>query len=316
MNMFNVLSITGVIFIVIALGYLSVQRALLSESDLKVLGKYVMSFALPALVFRAVSSREINEIINIGYLGAYLIGTLAVFIAGYLWSRRISGNNAIQSTFQGMAISCANSGFIGYPIVLIAMPSVAATALALNMIVENLVIIPMILIMAEYASGGEVQGIKLARQISKRIIRNPIILGLMAGLVVSLLNIQLPAIITEPVNIIASSSAALSLVVIGGTLSGLKLKSVDFQIITMVFGKLVLHPLAVWAGIGLMAIAGYLIADEQLRSAAIIIAATPAMGIYPILAQQYGQEKVAALSMFIMTLLSFFTISLLLLLIA
>ena len=310
--MLNVLSITGVIFITIALGYLSVERSLFPESDLKVLGKYVVSFALPALVFRAVSSRDINEIINIGYLGGYLFGTLAVFTVGYLWSRRVAGDTALQSTFQGMAVSCANSGFIGYPIVLIAMPSVASTALALNMIVENLVIIPMILIMAEYASGGEVQGTKLVRQISIRIIRNPIILGLLLGLAVSLLNIKLPVIISEPVNIIASSSAALSLVVIGGTLAGLKLKSVDIRIMAMVIGKLMLHPLAVWAGISLLAIAGYHIADEQLSSAAIIIAATPAMGIYPILAQQYGQEKIAALSMLVMTLLSFFTISTLL----
>jgi malonate transporter and related proteins len=275
----------------------------------------VVSFALPALVFRAVSSREISEIINIGYLGGYLYGSLIMFLGGYLWSRRIAGLKPIECTFQGMGVSCANSGFIGYPIVLMAMPAVASTALALNMIVENLVIIPLILIMAEHASGGTVRGIKLAKQISQRVIKNPIIIALIAGLIVSILKIKLPEIITEPVNIIASSSAALSLVVIGGTLAGLHLSSINSQIMGMVTGKLLLHPLAVWLGIVLLAMAGFSIADEQLRTAAILIAATPAMGIYPILAQRYGQQGVAALSMFLMTLLSFFTISILLLLI-
>jgi hypothetical protein len=33
------------------------------------------------------------------------------------------------------------------------------------------------------------------------------------------------------------------------------------------------------------------------------------MGIYPIIAQQYGEGRVAAMAMLVMTLLSFFTVS-------
>ena len=56
-----------------------------------------------------------------------------------------------------------------------------------------------------------------------------------------------------------------------------------------------------WSGAG--------VDDPSLQKAAIIMAATPAMSIYPVLAQRYGQEEQAATAMLLMTAMSFFTIS-------
>ena len=71
-------------------------------------------------------------------------------------------------------MSCANSGFMGYPILLIAMPAVADSALALNMIVENLVMIPLILVLAERGRSG---GTGLFGPL-RRAATNPIVLAL------------------------------------------------------------------------------------------------------------------------------------------
>jgi hypothetical protein len=130
--MLEVISITSVVFVVIALGYVSVKTSAFSEIDMETFGKYVVNFALPALIFQAVSEHDVREILNIGYLSAYLGGSLLIFAGGYAWSRRVSGLTPLASTFQSMGMSCANSGFIGYPILLMAMPPIASTALALN----------------------------------------------------------------------------------------------------------------------------------------------------------------------------------------
>ncbi|MBL8658424.1 MAG: AEC family transporter [Rhodospirillales bacterium] len=153
-----ILSTTGAIFAVIALGYLSVRVSFFHDADMRVFGKYVVGFALPALIFHAISARDVGEILNAGYLAAYLGGSLAVFAGGYAWSRKVSGLSPITSTFQSMGMACANSGFVGYPILLMVMPPIASTALALNMIVENLVMIPLVLALAEHASGGSAGG--------------------------------------------------------------------------------------------------------------------------------------------------------------
>ncbi len=306
--MLEILSITGVIFVLIGLGFGSVRLKVFSSADMTVLGRLVVQFALPALIFRAVSTRTLAEIAVPGYLGAMLLGSVAVFWGGYLWSRRISGQTAGGSTFSAMGMSCANSGFVGYPVLLMALPEIATTALAMNMIVENLVMIPMGLAMAEASRSNGIEGTRLVRQIAARLSRNPIVLALCAGVVVSVFHIPLPQIIFRPVDILANASAAVSLIVIGGTLAGLSLSSLTLSVAPVVIGKLLIHPAAVALSLILMATLGFPV-PEHLAAAAILMAAMPVMAIYPILAQRYGEDQTAALAMFLMTLLSFLTFS-------
>lgn len=307
--MLDILSVTGVIFALILLGWGTTRAGLFGRGELATLGKYVVNFALPALIFRAVSSRDLTEILNPGYLVAMLVGSVSVFALGYGLARGRLGMSAGAATFQGMGMSCANSGFVGYPMLLMALPGIASTALALNMIVENLVMIPLILILAERAGEGALRGRALAAQIAGRLAKNPIVLALLAGLAVSLGGVELPVVLARPVGLIAESSAAVSLIVIGGTLAGLHLGAINLSVALAVAGKLVLHPLAVALGLLAVAAAGYGVGDPDLARAAILVAATPAMAIYPILAQRYGQQDVAALAMLVMTALSFVTLT-------
>lgn len=312
--MLEVLPVSGTIFATIAIGYLAVLRGVFSAADLRVLGRFVISFALPALIFNAVSSQTIAEVLNVGYLLGYLGGSLAVLATGYWWSRLVWRDTPVASTFQAMGMSCANSGFVGYPIMMMVMPALAPTVLALNMIVENLVVLPLLLVMAERAS-GPARGWAATLPIARRLASNPIILALLAGLSVSLLDLELPSVVARPISLIAASSAAISLIVIGGTLAGLPVRAIDKRAAGVVLGKLALMPAAVWAGLWAAEAAGFGVGNEDLRRAAVLMAATPAMGVYPILAQQYGQAERAAIAMLVMTLLSFFSISALLLLI-
>ncbi|AUH64116.1 AEC family transporter [Paracoccus zhejiangensis] len=307
--MLEILSITGVIFLLMATGFVSVRLGVFSPDDIKALGKFVVNLALPALILRAVSSRSLGEIANLGYLGAVLFGSLAVFWLGYLWLRRVSGETAAASTFGAMGMSCANSGFIGYPVLLMVLPEVASVALALNMIVENLVMIPLVLIMAEYTRGEGVAGGKLLRQIALRLARNPIVIALLLGLAISVSGVTLPSVIARPIDMFASASAAVSLAVIGGTLASLRPSALSASVLAVVAGKLVIHPLAVALGLGLMVVIGLGVGNAQLAAAAVIIASTPVMAIYPILAQRYGEDQSASLAMLVMTALSFLSIS-------
>lgn len=307
--MLEILSVTAVIFILIGIGYLSLRLSVFSNFEISTLGKFVIYFALPALIFRAMSERSLTEIFNIGYLSAYLAGSLFMFFSGYWWSRRVSKLPPMESTFQAMAMSCANSGFIGYPILLMVLPETASTALTLAMIIENLFLIPLVLVMAERARGGEKRGRELTMQVGSRLIRNPIIGAIAAGLFVSLLGLEVPVAIAKSIDFLAVSSTAIALFVIGGSLPELPFHFNNEKIAPAVFGKLILHPFAVWMGLITASAAGIAVGDPQLAAAAVILASMPTMGIYPILAQRYGQKGGAAVIMLVMTVLSFFSIS-------
>ena len=106
---------------------------------------------------------------------------------------------------------------------------------------------------------------------------------------------------------LAMSSAAVSLFVIGGSLVGLHIKGLVRDVSAIALGKLLLHPLAV----GLMV---WLVPpdDATLRAAAVVFASVPMLSIYPILAQKYGFEGFCAAALLLATVLSFVTISLIL----
>jgi predicted permease len=82
-----------------------------------------------------VTGRDLESLVDPGHLAAYLGGSLLTLALGYGLSRR-AGLDGAASTFQAMGMSCANTGFMGYPILLIAMPAVADSVLALNLIAE------------------------------------------------------------------------------------------------------------------------------------------------------------------------------------
>lgn len=308
-DVLSILTVTGTIFVLIGVGFASVRGRLFSGAEMATLGKFVVHLALPALVFRAVSSRALSDIAEPGYLLAVLIGSLAIFALGYAYARRIAGESAQVSTFRAMGMACANSGFVGYPVLMLTLPQVATTALALNMMVENVVMIPLGLILAERALGGAAKGRQLAGQIALRLARNPILIGLVLGVLASGAGVVVPQVLARAIDALAGASAALSLAVIGGTLAGLPMGEVNRAVLPVVAGKLVGHPLAV--GLALMGLSalGLGVNTPDLAAAAVIMAAMPVMGIYPLLAQRYGEERRAALAMFAMTVLSFFTLN-------
>ena len=55
--MLDILGITFPIFATIALGYAAVRVGVFAQSDMKILGKYVLNIALPALLCAAVARR-------------------------------------------------------------------------------------------------------------------------------------------------------------------------------------------------------------------------------------------------------------------
>lgn len=297
----GVIGVTGPIFALVGLGYLVTRLGSFGPADLRALGRYVVTLALPALIFRAVTAGDLAAVIDPAYLGAYIGGSLATLAIGYGLGRR-AGLGGSASTFQAMGMACANSGFIGYPILLIALPAAADSVLALNMIAENLVVIPLILVLAEASRGG---GTRLFGTLW-RVLGNPIVLALVAGLVVALTPLAVPAVLVQAIDLVARSSAAVSLIVIGGTLVGVPLRG-GRRIAVVVVGKLVLHPLAVAACFAALAAAGVAV-DPAMMAAGVLAAAMPAMGVYPILAAQYGEGAPAAVAMLAMTVAAFFSI--------
>lgn len=304
--MLNILSITGPIYLSILLGFLATRQGIFSKSELQIFGKFVLKFALPALVFSSLAQRPFAEIFNVTYIMTYLLASLFTLVVGYFVSIYMLKETRQASTFNAMGVSCANSGFIGFPILLLIAPDIAGVAFALHVIVENLVMIPLILIMAERNNSTE--KVTLGKTL-RGLAKNPLMIALVAGTCVSMLEIPMPQAITRTVDLFSKTSGALSLFIIGGTLTGLSISGMKHKIFPVVLGKLVLHPVAVIVVMWILMSVGFPALEPDLHRAIVISAAIPMMGTYTILAQAYGQDKTASAIMLAATMLSFFTLS-------
>ena len=133
--MLDVLKVSGPIYLLIIIGYGATHFNLFSKADLRVLGKFVINFALPALIFNALAKRAFSEVFDPIYFFAYLGGSLLVILLGFVLLPKTSkqhSNNPINRAIYALGMSCSNSGFVGYPILLLAIPAVAENTLALN----------------------------------------------------------------------------------------------------------------------------------------------------------------------------------------
>ncbi|MDP2264724.1 MAG: AEC family transporter [Hydrogenophaga sp.] len=311
--MLDILAITGPIYLCILAGFAAVRFQLFSKADMRVFGRFVIQIALPALLFSALASRPLGEVLHWGYLLAFTAGSLLVLLGGLWVAWRIQGKSLTESAYVAMGMSCSNSGYVGYPVMLLTFGPLAGVILALNLIVENIVKLPLLFFLADAGAAGSgrerLSAGQVLRETGGRLVRNPMIVAIFAGFAVALFQLELPSVIERTVTLFSAASGGLALFIIGGSLVGLETKGLRSQVTLIAVGKLLLHPLAVWVAVLLLPQLGLPAVAGDLRAAAVLSAAMPMLGIYSLLAQRHGFEGFTAAALLAATGASFFTIS-------
>jgi malonate transporter and related proteins len=304
----HVLAVTGPIYLALAVGYLAVRFGAFTKADMRVLGKFVLNFALPAMLFTALVSRPLADTVRPGFVFAFGLGSLLVMCGAVGFARVVLKQKWNFAGICAMGTACPNSGFVGFPIVLVALGPMASAAVAQCFLVENLLLLPVAFAIADRPENGHA-GISQAVWHSMRLLaRNPIVIAIVSGVACAAFGFTLPAAAVKVVGLYASASAGLSLFVIGGSLAGLQLRGMRTRVTAITVSKLFIHPLLVFA---VAAVMPFPISNE-LRAALVLFAAMPMMGIFPIVAQKHGYDELASACVLAATIGSFFTVSVLL----
>lgn len=303
-----ILAITFPIYAAIALGYVVVRMGWFSAGDMRTLGKYVLNIALPSLLFNAVASRDLGDVLHPGYMAVFLLGGLATILLAYLWFS-MTAPDATRRAVAVMGSACPNSGFIGFPVMLLVFPDIAGVVLALNFLVENVILIPICLILMDLSRGkGHTSVTRQILMILWGVAKRPMVIGLALGILVSLSGVALPDPATRLFKMLAASASALSLVVIGGSLVGLPTKGNRALALQISAGKLLLHPAMVALALVALAAVGVTL-PADMAVAVVLSAAMPMFGIYSVLAQEHGLEGLASIAMLVATSAAFVTLS-------
>jgi malonate transporter len=306
---FSVLQIVAPVFAIIAAGYAALRLRYLEAAALVGLSAFVLKVALPALVFNALAGAPVGETMDARYLAGYCAGSLVIFAVGYLWARQ-DGRDAGVCAMQGLGMSVSNSGSLSFPIATLVVGAQAAPILAQTMIVENLIMLPVGLTIAEMA-GARVGSLgAVLAGIGRTLIRNPLLIAIAAGIAVAASGVSLPYAAARPVALVGTAAVPLALFVVGGRLAQLGAGTgAPVEVLRIVVGKLVGHPLSV--GVALLLMPGL---DPVLLAGGLLFAATPMMSIYPIFGARFGMAELSATALLVATVCACATLTTLILL--
>ena len=301
----QVLGITGPVFIIILIGFLAVKSSVVPKGTPQALSAFAVNFALPALLFKAISEKPVAEVFNGAYLMGYATGSLIAFMLLFILTLKLRGKSISEGAIYGMGGSFSNSLMIGFPVIVQLFGSAAMVPLALTLMVENFLIFPLTLILADAGGSKGESRIKVLLQSFRQVLRNPIILSIIIGVLFSSLGVTLPQPALKVIDLFAATVSGIALFAIGGLLVGINVRSVVADIGMILPVKLFIHPLMVMLVFSF--IPGM---DPLMIAAAIILASMPMFGIYPIIASKYGLGPTCAAVLVPTTVFSFVSLSL------
>lgn len=239
------------IFILILLGWLLVQTGLLSADIGDGLGEFVFKVAVPVLLFRTISEADFHGASPFRLWVAYFTGVAVTWGLGHVIATRVFGRDARVGVLAGVSSAFANNVFIGLPLVgrIVGDEGIVPLSILLAVHLPLMMVIGTILMENAERSitGGSGRDIRLVlRQIAINLIRNPLVIGLMAGLMVHISGLQTGNIVEGIVNQIAGMAAPAALISLGMALHKYGISgNIGIASATSVL-KLVLMPAVVW----------------------------------------------------------------------
>lgn len=306
--MMESLSATAPIFMVVGLGWAITRAGFFRREDLTVLSRFVARIALPLLTFINVSGHRAADVFNPTYLLTYAVAALGMFALAFAWGRALH-RPLVRSTFMGMAMSGTNSGFVGFALFLIIVPEVAGLAVSMDMIVDNVVVVPLTLLVVEHIArnGGGL----LARILGtlRAVATHPLMIAIAAALLLSSTGASVPPVTERAIRLVAQASSGVALIVVGGLLVNLNLRESRLDVLANVVAKLVAMPLLALGVLAALEAAGLPPLTGPLRAAAILTCALPPLSVMPAIAEPYGEAGVTTATVALGTAGSFVTLT-------
>ncbi|MGM9924457.1 MAG: AEC family transporter [Bacillus sp. (in: firmicutes)] len=266
--------------------------------DIKSISKVALYIMSPFLAFRTF---YVNEL-TVEYFYIILFCLILCFaLMAVVWITAYF-TKATKQQMSAMMLGGAfmNSGNYGAPIVLFALGKIGFDYAVIMMVFQSFLMNTIGLFFASL--GGEEEA--TVKGSFKKVVRMPVIHGALAGIILQLLPVNIPAAFMEAVSLIADASIPTVMLVLGMQLAVIANKRVAYRYVTWVtLIRMFLSPLIAIIIVYFMPI------SSLLKSVLIIQASMPAAANTTMFAIQFGTEPdLVSFTTLITTLLSIVTI--------
>ncbi|MDD7943785.1 AEC family transporter [Microbacterium sp. NE2HP2] len=237
--------VTGfvVVGVAIIVGYVIGRIDLLGPHGRPVLARLIFFVLSPFLMFVVLSQADVSTLFS-ALLPVSAIAAVSMFVV-YALIARLVWRRSVGETLIGMlSAGQVNSNNIGIPLSLYLLGSAALPAPVILM--QLIVFTPITMAILEAVTTGQ----RRPLPILKRTIGNPIVIASVAGVIVSVSGLELPALVLDPLQLIADACVPVLLIAYGMSLHGQRVLSASGRrrdILLAAGLKLIAMPLVAWA---------------------------------------------------------------------
>jgi predicted permease len=278
----SLINIVFPVFGIIVCGFLSGHLKLLDEKSAEAINKFVYYIALPPLLFLSTASSPFEKIFHWPFIGAYMCGILLTLLVTCFVARFFFQKNQAELTILALATVFANTAYMGIPVFMFAfgknnvLPAIVATLAASVVLLSGTVAV------LEWYVGTCKIGRGMLVCISTALLKNTVVMSLLAGIVFGFTGVQLPDPVKNFLSLLGNAAGPVALFSIGLSLVGKNINVKRAELMWIAGVKLFIHPLATWFMVS------FLITMERAwANAAVILAAMPIGALVYVFAQQY-----------------------------
>ncbi|MGG7644226.1 AEC family transporter [Rhodovulum sp. YNF3179] len=299
------LEVTLPVFIVIGFGYAAVWRGLFSDAGVAGLMRFTQGFAIPCLLFRAISTLDLSASFDPALLISFYTGSGTCFALGLLGARLLFGRPWEDAVAIGFSALFANTVLLGLPIMERAYGAGALQPNYAIIAVHAPFCYALGITAMEIARSRGGGALATARAVFGAMFRNALMIGIALGFAVNLTGLPLPGALTGAIDLMIRAALPAALFGLGGVLVRYRPEGDLREIAWVMALSLVLHPAIAY---GLSAHV-FGLETGKVRAAVVTAAMAPGVNSY-IFADLYGRaRRVAASAVLLGTLGSILSVT-------
>lgn len=304
--MLATLTVVLPIFALIFAGWLARRMGVLGPHATTELNRFVVYLALPALLFDIIAHARWVEVWQPGFVAAFGIGTALIFALTLLVRLRRPRHLA-DAAIDGLNAAYANTGFIGFPLALVALGRDAMAPTLVATIITVCILFAVAIVLIEIGLQTETRKRRLVVKVGSALLRNPLLVAPVLGAIVPAAGLEIPVPVESFLKLLGGAASPCALIALGLFLANERKASdttVSASALLVVF-KLALQPLVTW----LLATLVFKL-PPALTHTAVLLAALPT-GTGPFMLAEFYRREAAITSNVVLasTIVSVITIS-------
>lgn len=289
------------LFLILSLGYVLNKLELFDDILNKKLNKLLLTVTTPAMVLASVANIDLNtntqEVIFVFIVAVIIFLLLPVISYILVKIMRIPIHQ--RGLYMFMTVF-SNIGFMGFPVMKSIFGNEAVFYTSIFNMIFNILIYTLGIFLINYGTSNTIS-------LSYKSLLSPGIISSIAALIIYFSKISLPAVLGATFSMVGNITPPLAMMLIGSTLATINIKEVfnEFRIYPYTIIKQLLIPICAYP------ILNYFISSPLILGVALINLAMPVGNSAVLFTNEYnGDVQLAAKSVFITTLISVFTIPL------